>query len=321
MSSDNNNEDQRSSSNQYPPTPISPSSVSSRKSNTSISSEYLRRIQEETNRIKQKRKQSQQNQKTVGALGAGVRAGSVGAGLVEVAGFSTESGVGDKKNTTTATDTNTDTAGFVSAKVPTTIAIGGTATERATTIAVGSPTKLSWNEIVTSSQRHHLTLISPLSSNSRKSKTVANDEDEDEFSYIYTSRPTINNISLKSPSTNNEREEVVEQSESANVFLWNIRKRIKKNSSNNKIKMSSSIAAIQKYEHEQFRTKLIDEVLGNNVEDGKVPMEKVMMIIWFFRDDKEVMKFMTRFVSKVCYYNYGICYCYCYCYVYVYVML
>ena len=320
MSSDNNNEDQRSSSNQYPPTPISPSSVSSRKSNTSISSEYLRRIQEETNRIKQKRKQSQQNQKTVGALGAGVRAGSVGAGLVEVAGFSTESGVGDKKNNTTATDTNTDTAGFVSAKVPTTIAIGGTATERATTIAVGSPTKLSWNEIVTSSQRHHLTLISPLSSNSRKSKTVANDEDEDEFSYIYTSRPTINNISLKSPSTNNEREEV-EQLESANVFSWNIIKRIKKNSSNNKIKMSSSIAAIQKYEHEQFRTKLIDEVLGNNVEDGKVPMEKVMMIIWFFRDDKEVMKFMTRFVSKVCYYNYGICYCYCYCYVYVYVML
>ena len=311
MSSDNNNEDQRSSSNQYPPTPISPSSVSSRNSNTSISSEYLRRIQEETNRIKQKRKQSQQNQKTVGALGAG---------LVEVAGFSTESGIGDKKNTTTATDTNTDTVGFVSAKVPTTIAIGGTATERATTIAVGSPTKLSWNEIVTSSQRHHLTLISPLSSNSRKSKTVANDEDEDEFSYIYTSRPTINNISLKSPSTNNEREEV-EQLESANVFSWNIIKRIKKNSSNNKIKMSSSIAAIQKYEHEQFRTKLIDEVLGNNVEDGKVPMEKVMMIIWFFRDDKEVMKFMTRFVSKVCYYNYGICYCYCYCYVYVYVML
>lgn len=52
-------------------------------------------------------------------------------------------------------------------------------------------------------------------------------------------------------------------------------------------------------EREAFRNKLIDEVLGK--ESGeKVPMEKVMMIIWQFRDDKEVIKFMTRFVSKVC---------------------
>ena len=54
----------------------------------------------------------------------------------------------------------------------------------------------------------------------------------------------------------------------------------------------------QKKEHEAFRKKLIDEVLGKDAGD-KVPMEQVMMIIWQFRDDKDVIKFMTRFVSKV----------------------
>ena len=64
----------------------------------------------------------------------------------------------------------------------------------------------------------------------------------------------------------------------------------------------------QKKEHEAFCTKLIDEVLGKGgAGDGKIPMDKVMMIIWQFRDDKDVIKFMTRFVSKVrcllCWFN------------------
>ena len=57
----------------------------------------------------------------------------------------------------------------------------------------------------------------------------------------------------------------------------------------------------QKQEHEAFRKKLIDEVLGKDAGGDKVPMDKVMMIIWQFRDDKDVIKFMTRFVSKVRY--------------------
>jgi hypothetical protein len=53
-----------------------------------------------------------------------------------------------------------------------------------------------------------------------------------------------------------------------------------------------------KQESEAFQKKLIDEVLGKDAGD-KVSMEKVMMIIWQFRYDKDVIKFMTRFVCKV----------------------
>jgi hypothetical protein len=51
-------------------------------------------------------------------------------------------------------------------------------------------------------------------------------------------------------------------------------------------------------DHESFRQRLIDDVLGNNAND-KVPMEKVVMLIWQFRDDPTVVRFMTRFVAKV----------------------
>ena len=44
--------------------------------------------------------------------------------------------------------------------------------------------------------------------------------------------------------------------------------------------------------------RLIDEVLGQDSGD-KVPMEKVVMLIWQFREDPQVVKFMTRFVAKV----------------------
>ncbi|KAL3939314.1 MAG: hypothetical protein SGBAC_005936 [Bacillariaceae sp.] len=50
-------------------------------------------------------------------------------------------------------------------------------------------------------------------------------------------------------------------------------------------------------EHEAFRAKLISEVLGKDTGD-KVPIEKVVMIIWQFRDDPQVVKFMTHFVAK-----------------------
>lgn len=44
--------------------------------------------------------------------------------------------------------------------------------------------------------------------------------------------------------------------------------------------------------------RLISEVLGKDTGD-KVPIEKVVMIIWQFRDDPQVVKFMTHFVAKV----------------------
>lgn len=52
-----------------------------------------------------------------------------------------------------------------------------------------------------------------------------------------------------------------------------------------------------KNEHETFKQKLVEEVLGPSSGD-RVPMEKVVMIIWQFRDDPQVVTFMTRFVSK-----------------------
>lgn len=51
-------------------------------------------------------------------------------------------------------------------------------------------------------------------------------------------------------------------------------------------------------EHEAFRQKLIDDVLGDGAND-RVPMEKVVMLIWQYREDPQVVKFMTRFVAKV----------------------
>lgn len=40
------------------------------------------------------------------------------------------------------------------------------------------------------------------------------------------------------------------------------------------------------------------DVLGAETGD-KVPMEKVVMLIWAFRDDPSVVTFMARFVGKV----------------------
>jgi hypothetical protein len=43
---------------------------------------------------------------------------------------------------------------------------------------------------------------------------------------------------------------------------------------------------------------LVDDVLGRDTGD-KVQMEKVVMLIWQFRDDPSVVTFMARFVAKV----------------------
>ena len=44
--------------------------------------------------------------------------------------------------------------------------------------------------------------------------------------------------------------------------------------------------------------RLVRDVFGRDNE-GKVPMEKVIMLIWVFRDDPTVVKFMAQFVAKV----------------------
>jgi hypothetical protein len=42
----------------------------------------------------------------------------------------------------------------------------------------------------------------------------------------------------------------------------------------------------------------VEEVLGEGAGD-RVPMEKVVMLIWQFRDDPTVVGFMARFMAKV----------------------
>lgn len=42
----------------------------------------------------------------------------------------------------------------------------------------------------------------------------------------------------------------------------------------------------------------MNDVFGSD-NQGKVPMEKVVMLIWQFRDDPNVVKFMAQFVAKV----------------------
>lgn len=49
--------------------------------------------------------------------------------------------------------------------------------------------------------------------------------------------------------------------------------------------------------HEEFKKRLVDDVFGKN-GDGKVEMEKVTMLIWQFRDDPNVVKFLAQFVAK-----------------------
>lgn len=44
--------------------------------------------------------------------------------------------------------------------------------------------------------------------------------------------------------------------------------------------------------------RLVNDVFGED-NDGKVPMEKVMLLIWKFRDDPGVVQFMAQFVTKV----------------------
>jgi hypothetical protein len=46
------------------------------------------------------------------------------------------------------------------------------------------------------------------------------------------------------------------------------------------------------------QNSLVDDVFGKDTM-GKVQMEKVVMLIWQFRDDANVIQFMAQFVAKV----------------------
>jgi hypothetical protein len=52
--------------------------------------------------------------------------------------------------------------------------------------------------------------------------------------------------------------------------------------------------------HTVVDNSLVEDVLGDSGSNDKVPMEKVVMLIWQFRDDPSVVMFMARFMAKVC---------------------
>lgn len=63
-----------------------------------------------------------------------------------------------------------------------------------------------------------------------------------------------------------------------------------------KPQLSSSSPAFRK--HEEFKNQLVHDVFGRD-NRGRVPMEKVTMLIWQFRDDPAVVQFMAQFVARV----------------------
>lgn len=63
----------------------------------------------------------------------------------------------------------------------------------------------------------------------------------------------------------------------------------------------SSSSSLQRYLLSTTITayhSLVDDVFGKD-NQGKVQIEKVVMLIWQFRDDHSVVAFMAQFVSKV----------------------
>lgn len=59
---------------------------------------------------------------------------------------------------------------------------------------------------------------------------------------------------------------------------------------------SNNGASIKK-KHEEFKNQLVHDVFGRD-NKGRVPMEKVAMLIWQFRNDPSVVDFMAQFVAK-----------------------
>jgi hypothetical protein len=61
--------------------------------------------------------------------------------------------------------------------------------------------------------------------------------------------------------------------------------------------LSSNLLTYECYYY-YYYFSLVEDVLGEGSGD-KVPVEKVVMLIWQFRDDPSVVTFMARFMAKV----------------------
>jgi hypothetical protein len=179
-------------------------------------------------------------------------------------------------------------------------------------LSTTSATKLNWNEIVSSNSErslkseeetaNNLTLKSATSSVSRNShnsninsitkeeKLELSSQDDDEDIIVLQRGDSIakkNHFQDPPPVV------AITTTTNSSTSLAHYYLSSKKNK-----KKTTMLEEHARKEDEAFQKKLIDEVLGKDAGD-KVSMEKVVMIIWQFRDDKDVIKFMTRFVCKV----------------------
>jgi len=316
-------------------------STDTTQSNLSKNSEiYLQRIQQETNRIRRKRKDrkstggksSTTNSKsgscsldsTNNSLGSAsadfdilstsISEGSAAVAVAERLLQKQEEGKARQSTTSTTTNSPSNTP-----RKPNNISIIDRSFE--STLTANSPQKRpSWNDLVESTERSNrsfeeaannsnsnLTLKSvqsdekksdndsnPNPNSKRPSLTpsLTNSEEYDESEYLVAQRgdSIAEKNAFEDPpfkSQQQQKQQQKQQQSSSLNYFTGIKKKPKMNSSEFQIKQ----------EEEAFQKKLIDEVLGKEAGD-KVSMEKVMMIIWQFRDDKDVIKFMTRFVCK-----------------------
>jgi len=60
--------------------------------------------------------------------------------------------------------------------------------------------------------------------------------------------------------------------------------------------MATLLSKIEE-DHEAWKSRLVDDVFGKD-NMNKVQMEKVVMLLWQFRDDGNVIQFMAQFVAK-----------------------
>jgi phosphatidylinositol 4-kinase len=298
-------------------------SIDTVNTNRSNNSElYLARIQEETNRLRQKRKERRDSAES--STGHSRRNSAASATLSDPEQELFLVHLSDDDENENEHETKSSTASSQQEKSSSTTRNSpqASSTTQATTSLVSSsfesklsttPAKIPWSETFDSSERSHQssdshektnnTTHASVSSRSAHSiiltQTVVEEQEEDEektesdwedpsdFLVIQRGDSITENSQFEDPVTSSTTTRSSSSPSKLNFPFSALTPR----------KKPTMTEELERKKDDDFRKTLIDEVLGKDDGD-KVSMEKVMMIIWQFREDKDVIKFMTRFVTK-----------------------
>lgn len=300
-------------------------SIDTVNTNRSNNSEfYLARIQEETNRLRQKRKERRDSADS--STGSSKRNSAASATSFDPEQEFFLAHLNDDDNREHEHETKPSTASSHPKKSSSTTRNSSQASSQtqATTSLISSsfesklsttPAQNHWNETFDSSERSHHSLdsdshekantthvsVSPRSARSIiLTQTVAEEQEEDEektdsewedpseFLVIQRGDSIAENNQFEDPVISSTTTRSSSSTSKLNFPFSALSPRKKPNMAEE----------LERKKDDDFQKTLIDEVLGKDDGD-KVSMEKVMMIIWQFREDKDVIKFMTRFVTKV----------------------